>query len=250
MCSLRMLGRDVFGKSRFRFKCTPASTRFAANALGPWMIDGIAGGNSTLGTISGPELVDYKAPEQVPSPDTVIASTQVTASDGTISAPLKMRIRIVPAGLAYSGRYEFTQVYGGDLTITGTVDFIWNQKSDQGDVIEYTATNGQANAHFETANCDPADAVLALSDSSLTVYTETNTAFARQYHFSASTEATVNLQCGTPRRTVPRVIGLVVTGGLLCNSPPPFARYTDETLLRGIEACTNTTSSWSFRVIE
>ena len=119
MCSLRMLGRDVFGKSRFRFKCTPASTSFAANALGPWMIDGIAGGNSTLGTISGPELVDYKAPEQVPSPDTVIASTQVTASDGTISAPLKMRIRIVPAGLAYSGRYDFTQVYGGDLTITG-----------------------------------------------------------------------------------------------------------------------------------
>ncbi|MDP2274370.1 MAG: hypothetical protein Q8N23_04730 [Archangium sp.] len=231
-------------------KCSPVSAGFAANVLGPWSIDGIPGGNSTLGTIRGPERVDYTAPEKVPSPDTVIASAQVTAYDGKRAAPLKMKIRIVPAGLAYSGRYEFTQLYGGDLTITGTVDFVWTQKSGQDDVIEYTATNGQANARFEAANCDPAEAPLALVDSTLTVYTAANTAFPRQYHFSASTEATVSLQCGTPRMTVPRVIGLVVTGGLLCNSPPPFAPYTDETLLRGNERCTNTSSSWSFSVIE
>lgn len=248
MCSIRPLGRDSDGVSHSRFACTRTSTSFASRVLGPWMVDGIVGGNTTLGTVSGPELVDYKAPNKVPNPDTVFLSAKVTAYDGGIAAPLGVRVRLVEAGTTYGGRYEFSQQYANDMTVTGSADFVWTPMRDEGDVIHYTASTSLVNAHIVVNDCDPVDQVLPTTDSEFVLYTASNVAFPRQYHFNAATEATINLRCGTPRATISRATAVVLTGGLC--QPPPFASFTDEARLAFSESCQTSTASWSFDALD
>lgn len=249
MCSFYALGRDAKGRSRSRFACTPASTTFAARALSAWMVNDVPGGNSTIGTVYGPELVDYTAPSQVPSPDRVTLSAVVTAYDGTRSAPIEVGVKIVPEGLAYGGRYTFTQQYDSDMTITGDADLVWTQSLNEGDVIQYKATAGQIRAHFVLADCDPVDSVLPVDDSNMLVYPPSNSGLSSSYYFYVSTQPMVSLRCGTPRRSLNRVVGVVLTGGL-CHAPMA-ASYDDEKLLRGSEMCPPaSTSQWSFSVID
>lgn len=51
----------------------------ASKIVGPWAVDGVVGGNSTIGTIyADVDRGGYAAPEKKPSPDTVTVSLRVT----------------------------------------------------------------------------------------------------------------------------------------------------------------------------
>jgi serine protease len=68
------------------FSATLANT---SNAAVTWQVNGIAGGNATVGTISGTGM--YTAPTAVPSPATVTV-TAVSAADTTRSAAAQLTI--------------------------------------------------------------------------------------------------------------------------------------------------------------
>jgi uncharacterized protein YjdB len=60
-----------------------------SNTAVSWNVNGIAGGNSVMGTISSTGL--YKAPAAAPSPNTVKV-TAVSAADPTTSATAQVKI--------------------------------------------------------------------------------------------------------------------------------------------------------------
>lgn len=68
MCSFRPLGRDAQGRSHSRFACSPASTSFASRTLGPWMVDGIAGGTPPWAPSPGLSSSTTRRPTRCPTP--------------------------------------------------------------------------------------------------------------------------------------------------------------------------------------
>ncbi len=64
--------------------------QFTANTTVTWKVNGVVGGNSTVGTISTSGL--YRAPARVPSPSTVTV-TAVSTVDATKSASAQVRVR-------------------------------------------------------------------------------------------------------------------------------------------------------------
>ena len=64
--------------------------QFTANTTVTWKVNGVTGGNATVGTISASGL--YQAPAAVPNPDTV-SVTAVSTIDPTKSASASVRIR-------------------------------------------------------------------------------------------------------------------------------------------------------------
>ncbi len=228
-----------------RYVCSSTTTTFAANILGDWSVNGVPGGNTTVGTVRGPEFADYTAPQEVPSPSRVTLTATVTDSQGKLTAPLVAHVDVVDAK-DYGGRYEFQQSQGSGV-VTGSADFLWKRTRSTGDTASYVA-EGTLNAHYAFSDCDPVDVIMQLDDSSsLTLYTATNIAFPRQHQFFLSAGAkAVTMNCGTPRKgtSTDLVLGFAVG---VCNAPP-FARWVDESVLSGDEDCNNTKSHWRFEL--
>ncbi|MBS1828039.1 MAG: hypothetical protein JST93_22205, partial [Acidobacteria bacterium] len=69
---------------------TGRTLQFTANTTVTWRVNGVAGGNAAVGTISATGL--YRAPSSVPNPSTVTVSA-VSTIDPTKSASASVRIR-------------------------------------------------------------------------------------------------------------------------------------------------------------
>jgi 6-phosphogluconolactonase (cycloisomerase 2 family)/uncharacterized protein (DUF58 family) len=103
-----------------QFTATVANTN---NTAVTWQVNGVANGNSSVGTISATGL--YTAPSTVPSPATVTV-TAVSAADGsksgsanvTVTAAPVITVTVVPnsANVAVNGTQQFT------ATVTGTAN--------------------------------------------------------------------------------------------------------------------------------
>jgi len=103
-----------------------ATQQFAATVTGPsntavtWSVGGVAGGNSTLGTVSNTGL--YTAPATVPTPPqlTVAATSAadgVTSANATVTVLAQINVIVSPANgqfVAINGSKQFT------ATVTGT----------------------------------------------------------------------------------------------------------------------------------
>jgi hypothetical protein len=85
-----------------------ATVRNSSNAAVTWQVNGVAGGNATVGTISGAGL--YTAPMTVPSPATV-SVTAVSAADAARSA--STQVTIVPAASAATSAGSSSGASGG-----------------------------------------------------------------------------------------------------------------------------------------
>src|ERR1019366_1054099 len=107
----------------------------SANTAVTWTVNGIAGGNSTVGTISSAGL--YVAPQDPPTPNTVTV-TATSVSYGSISASSKVTVAPPPItvaispsvlGLRVSGPVQFNAA----VTTTGNLPFstavTWGVKS-------------------------------------------------------------------------------------------------------------------------
>lgn len=102
------------------FGWLPVSPGYGSRVASGWSVDGIAGGNSTVGTIyADVERGGYAAPEKKPRPDTVTVSVKVTnpldASDhGEIEAQVTIADDELPQ--TYSGTLTHHYKVGGPST--------------------------------------------------------------------------------------------------------------------------------------
>ena len=91
-----------------------ATVQGATNTAVIWAVNGVAGGNSSLGTISGDGL--YTAPQVPPTPSTVtVSATSQAYSSITISIqvtitppPISVTISPTVVNLPVSGNFQFT----------------------------------------------------------------------------------------------------------------------------------------------
>lgn len=104
-----------------------ASVTGTSNTAVTWEVGSVAGGNSTLGSISGTGL--YSAPPAMPASGTVTvtavsqadtsksASSQVTLTSGPLSVTVSPSSAVVPLGCAQ----QFKATVNGPLYVTGVI---------------------------------------------------------------------------------------------------------------------------------
>ena len=120
-----------------------ASFCLAADTNAAWDVNGVAGGNSTLGTITstGQETVLYTAPADLPATDPVTihatAPADVTAAS-TVTVTSSVSVSVAPAAatLATSQRMTFTPTVMNttDTAVTWTINGVTNGSTTVGQV--------------------------------------------------------------------------------------------------------------------
>jgi len=88
-----------------------ASVKNTANTVVTWNVNGVGGGNATIGTISGTGM--YTAPAAVPSPATVTVGA-VSAADPNESGSTQVTVTAAPPMSSGSG--------GGSKSGGGAID--------------------------------------------------------------------------------------------------------------------------------
>jgi hypothetical protein len=117
-----------------------AQQQFTATVTGPqiqvvtWDVNGIQGGNSTVGTILSTGL--YTAPAVVPSPNTV-SVTAVAAANGTVSAPATVtvtpaQVAVVVSPPSVNMIFGTKQQFTADVTGTSNTTVGWYVNNFQG----------------------------------------------------------------------------------------------------------------------
>ena len=95
-----------------------ATVRNTSNTAVTWQVNGVTGGNATMGTISSSGL--YSAPASVPSPATIMV-TAVSQADPTKSASAQVTITAVPVVSVTISPTSATVATGGTQQFTATV---------------------------------------------------------------------------------------------------------------------------------
>lgn len=115
-----------FGKSQTftAILCTPAATQFV------WDVNGIAGGNSVLGTIvvTNPTSAVFTAPSSLPSVSTVTVSAR-SAADPTTAISAGVSIQCDPNTLSPSAAgvgFGKTQIFNATLCVPAVTQIVWD----------------------------------------------------------------------------------------------------------------------------
>jgi len=237
----------------------------AATILSDWAVNGIGGGNTTIGTIYGNiEQGGYTAPDKKPTPDTVTVSVQVKDLKTNKKSPLTATVTIVDTS-SYVGTLQFTMVGTDGTQVSGTADITWTKLKDLGDVRTYIPS-GSITTDVTMADCDPVHITRPIAIGTptdqpggrLAVYTSTNAAYPMRHDFSVlSTPGPQTFQCGNPRQpmVIPYYYQAAMVG--LCIPTNDFPPYTDEAVLSGTHwTCANSVggyisgsmdATWDFR---
>jgi hypothetical protein len=111
----------VAGAGTQPFTATLQSTDSTANDTVVWLVNGVAGGNAAVGTISTAGL--YTAPVGVPAPATVPVTAQVTvgAEVNTGSAIVQVVAPPTPVGVVVAPASAIVQAGGGAQSFSATV---------------------------------------------------------------------------------------------------------------------------------
>jgi hypothetical protein len=120
-----------------------ATVSDASDAAVTWQVNGVAGGNSTVGTISQGGV--YTSPASTPVPPTVTV-TAVSASDPTKSASAQVTLHSNPVPLTISGVPATTVTAGQAYTFTPTVS------AAAGAQLSFSIANRPSWAAFNTAS--------------------------------------------------------------------------------------------------
>ena len=127
-----------------------ATQQFTATVQGEtnpgvaWSVDGVTGGNSSVGTISASGL--YSAPSQIGSHTIVATSTSASASASSQVSVFSMNLSPTGAVIAPSGTQQFTASVQGisNTAVTWSVDGVAGGNSSAGSITAsglYTAPN-------------------------------------------------------------------------------------------------------------
>ncbi|MBI5098732.1 MAG: hypothetical protein HZB30_05785 [Nitrospirae bacterium] len=205
-----------------------------------WAVNGVAGGNSTVGTISGDSTsATYTAPASKPTPNTVAVSARIT--DGTAYVDTLVSNITIVGG--YTGTVQFTWSANGGFSASGTANVTWTQSSTVQNVRQYQAS-GTINADVTVPGCGTkhdsgpiANGILQLN------YSDINATIPVDYFFNFAS-GTVQVACTSGP---PANVQIVVAIG--CPDGTPTPALTDETTLSGSYSCgviNLINASWKF----
>src|SRR5579872_1061801 len=155
----------------------------SANTSVTWEVNGVAGGNSTVGTItsSGADAAMYTAPSALPSSSTVTVTVTAvsqadTAASGSASVTLasgaSITITVSPASasVATDGAQLFTAIIGGSgasgTAVTWSVNGIAGGDSTLGTIVASGAQNGSPTALYTAPVVPPSPAIVTVTATS------------------------------------------------------------------------------------
>lgn len=214
-----------------------------------WSVNGVTGGNSTVGTVSGSSTTaTYHAPGSVPGSNPVAVSAQVTMSSG--SATVVANITVTNTN-SYSGNVTFNNNANGFNATNGTATVSWAQIEDTGDTRSYEATGTiSADVGYDGCNSVPVTTAL-IPNSHLVIYTASNALAPNTYAFAlAGTQFSVTLNCGGSSVPLTGVITVPVGTCGINFEPQPISDYTH---LAGSYSCLTDYShnnvTWDFNAL-
>ena len=207
-----------------------------------WSVNGIIGGNSSVGTVSGSSAAaTYIAPGTAPNSNPVAVSAQVAY--GSVAVTVVANITVVGRSMSYTGSVLYSSdMAGGGIVVTHALaNVTWTQFEDLGDVRSYVPTGSITADSVSIAGCDPLNNVTVPIKATvphgpgptMVVYTASNSAYAKRHMFAlAADETPLTFTCGGSPYTVPASgIFAIVVGS--CSTPDAYPAFTDETHLAG-----------------
>lgn len=244
-----------------------------------WAVNGVAGGNSELGTVEvtadNGYIATYTAPATKPSPATVEVTARLPMDGVTW---LFSRITILDKVKTYKGTFYFDQ-YGGierHVDISSKADVTWTQFNDpnSADNATHYLPSGNIAVDFKFPGCDPKRVNIPIHTGTanmpggmLSVFAEKDPQFPKYYgfHLEGDPSIKITLTCyfDYPENKKPYTLtyfGSGVGGGIAnCPKGIPgggvlsggMLSYTDKSKLLGALVCAEppTSDFWSFEGI-
>ena len=223
-----------------------------------WAVNGIVGGNSTVGTIVGTNVgATYKAPASKPAPASVSVSAKVA---GDITFPLL----IVVANLTIvdTAAYRGTISYDLKLPATGPLakgvaNIAWTTAGGLPDVSYYEPSGTMTGVFYLLPACDPLTATIPIAPNIR------NSSRLNVFNTLAATPNTLNFTIGGDKNTILTFTCTDPATGRRSQVPAPANNFsmsvgsictgsgdvpfTDEAHLTGTDVCSLTgTVTWDF----
>ena len=225
-----------------------------------WLVNGVLGGNSTVGTVTknGGSGAIYTAPTKKPSPDTVTVTFQSVNIDTLDSVAPIASVKITDDVIqTYSGSLSFSGSNSAGVSYTGQGNVTWSLVEDlPNDLAKYEATGSlQATTTYE--DCTPAAASVPVAGTMIVydpVRGGAGDPFASKYWFALFSSASIlaTAQCGTPPKATQVPVTFQAT--IACPEVPTLPTaptYLDIALLEssGSWPCSvfSTTANWSLK---
>jgi hypothetical protein len=241
-----------------------------------WFVNGILGGNSTVGTVTGDNFqATYTAPAKAPLANPVAVSAQIPGGQGATSRPdltVIANIKIDGAG-GYTGKVLYT-TYGVTSILKevdkeikefeGQADVVWTLDKTIGSSKYYKGSGtitGKLLGYAKSSSsytCAPIDISVPMDEifSELTIDTQNN---SYSVGIRAVSGAGWKLSCtwksdGKPfEETISSTVVLVRLNGCPNSTPPVQLTYTDINRISGIQplykevnTCRDQKGEWDF----
>ena len=204
-----------------------------------WYVEGIKGGNSTVGTVAGNGRASatYTAPAMAPDPSTVAVSAELAGEKGgklLVTASVE-----ITNELSYKGSVHYTATgTGQSITLTGD-DVLWTDVAPTGtSSLKTFKASGMLNATITVDDCNPFRGSVHVEGT---------------LDFHVPGEGLYSFDMGTPSGdAIISCNGVSVPFGTQFTSPycnPP--KLGDGSVLKGSGSCLDgMTLEWSFKRIE
>ena len=208
-----------------------ASFCAAKNATIVWDVNGIAGGNSANGTVTGATTVTYTAPADLPTTNpaiihatagalvasgsvTVVSSVTVSVSPSSASVPTGQRVTLMP-----------TVANTSDTTVTWTVNGISNGNTAAGQICQHASNPCHPPAAPSSASIDYLAPTTAPAPNPVTVAAISNADPSK----SASAIISISSTSGTVAVTISPNYAFVAPSGGAPSTQQFFASVTGST---------------------
>ena len=223
-----------------------------------WSVNGIRGGNATLGTISpsSGSGATYTAPDKKPSPETVTVSFTSLNNDTLSVVDPEASVKIIGDFYgSYAGSVAFSGSNPTEMTYTGQGNLTWTMIENlPNDLAKYEAA-GSMQVTTTIPGCSSVSASVPVMGTMIVfdpVRGGTGDLFATKYWFAlnpAGGGVTVTGQCGKPPKPTPLPVTFQVLTACPENPTLPNApKYNDLSKLTnaGSWACSfaSTTANW------
>lgn len=228
-----------------RLECSDASGDAFAPKAKDWAVNGIPGGNRTVGTVSGSGwTATYKAPSAKPTPNTVVVSATIADKRG------KKKILVssitIKDQVTYTGTVQFSTEFTNGTKVSGSANVTWteykNPEDDAGS--EWYLPSGTIVASVNSPHCDPLQITGPIATGSsqnrrgggMTIFPSTHPGHPNQYYFALVGDRTrnINQHCGSPpnrQRKLVSISNFVAVN--LANCGSGRAPYNGTAILEG-----------------
>jgi hypothetical protein len=219
--------------------------------ISDWSVNGVVGGNSTVGTIKGNrDTAIYTAPAKKPTPNTVAVSAKIKLT-GSLNPTVVSNITISDLS-KYTGTVKFSSSAGmmGVTLTDGIAEVTWTLSEELPDVRTYTASGaisaGVAPASLPGFTCKPVPVTgtIDVSDK-LVVFTDRASWNPGTYSFVLNVNdpnSQLTAKCRTDdggelEMPFAKTLRIAVGSNCLPNTTQLPVRFTDPAVLQGTFNC-------------